>query len=41
MLSADVNGNAVITQLMENRNKRVERGKGRGRTVPSADEVDV
>lgn len=29
MLSADVNGNAVITQLMENRNKRVERGKGR------------
>lgn len=27
MLSADVNGNAVITQLMENRNKRVERGK--------------
>lgn len=27
MLSADVNGNAVITQLMESRNKRVERGK--------------
>lgn len=24
MLSADVNGNAVITQLTENRNKRVE-----------------
>ena len=28
MLSADVNGNAVITQLTENRNKRVVRGKG-------------
>lgn len=28
MLSADVNGNAVITQLTENRNERVTRGKG-------------
>ena len=28
MLTADVNGNAVITQLTENRNKRVLRRKG-------------